>query len=100
MIWRGGGGTLTEAVLKAVKEEEAYKVKKAEQNIEKMQEESKRMGKEIPKTQASIETAEKRLAYEKQKMDKILDSHKDELSGHRSATGLLVLLPMSFLARF
>jgi len=59
------------------------KVKKAEQSIEKMQEESKRMGKEIPKTQASIETAEKRLAYEKQKMDKILDSHKDALSGHR-----------------
>ncbi|QDZ23825.1 structural maintenance of chromosomes protein [Chloropicon primus] len=59
------------------------KVKKAEQNIEKMLSESKRMSKEIPKTQANIETAEKRLAYEKQKMDKILDSHKDELSSHR-----------------
>ena len=59
------------------------KVKKAEQSIEKMAAESKRMTKEIPKTQANIETAEKRLAYEKQKMDKILDSHKDELSGHR-----------------
>ena len=59
------------------------KVRKAEQNIEKMLSESKRMKKEIPKTEANIETAEKRLAYEKQKMDKILDSHKDELGQHR-----------------